>query len=1121
MLPIILTAIGLLWTASLYAGTWQLERPLQGTGGWLVGVQWLDARQGWIAGTQWIEDTPSTVLLRSSDGGLHWQTLPPLQNALFSEVRFATPQLGYAVGRLGTEAAVWRTEDGGGSWTRVFAQLAGAGWAMDVSVPHPDTVWVSGFSLHRGPCGRTENGFTHHGGFLISSTDGGDTWHNHAEQNRCITGWSEVSFINPQQGWIAYQGSSPAGSAVIEEGQFATVQVTSDGGRTWAPVPETETWDHHQWTVQQAFFLDQQQGYLLTNNFLLETLDGGRTWEVSEVPERSFALSSPAPDRLWLGGHRLHVRKAAGQPWTEEPLPAYLPENLGITEIAFSDSLTGWAVGRDGLVLRYYGREPQGIYEPNPDDFQVWDRDGDGILRAGEAMYVVFVPPAGTEKANLSVSGRVSSADPSFEPVHSAGPIDFPVHLPSLQFTASAAAFGSGEMAVVLDLTDVEGRAWQRTYNIPVRSPRLPVAGLEVLDGRPQNQGNDDGALQPGEHVRVGVALAVADSGLLEGNRYRLRPGDQRMQPLDDGRLSFVTGAGQLRSESAPEFLVGADLGQGPVPLVLEARGPYATRLDTLWVAVGPGEDRIPPQITGPLQSWYGEEGLTLLLSQTDLIEGSAIASVAATLVAADGSDSVHTTLERRTGFFLGTWRNAVPGEYRLTFTATDAAGNASGEGPMPLRIEESSPTDALIPIVGGGRQITTGLGPFIEINRPEALAIDDQSAVYIGGSSDHIVYRWNRNGVARPVAGTGERGLGREGVDALETPLEPGGIAVDKAGRLYISDTKNNRIRRIDLDGKIRTIAGSAKGFSGDGGPAVDALFDYPQGLAFDAAGNLYVCDLGNRRVRRITPNGIITTIAGDGTPQFGSNGAAALATGIGSPRDIVVAPDGVLYFSNSTFRGVIRMDTDGTLTLYVADSSSAGLSVEPTIDAPLWSPNGLALDGEGSLYIASSGNKRIFKVDKQHNASIVANFNDGLEAPRGLAIDREGTLYIGDTRAHRVFMGKGLAAPAQPATAIAGSGLDSPPPGTVLHANHPNPFNAATSIRFSLAQSVYVELAVYTVLGQRVRSLLEGQRAAGTHQVHWDGRDQTGRPVGSGLYIYRIETGPWRSSRKMMVLR
>jgi uncharacterized protein (TIGR03437 family) len=220
-------------------------------------------------------------------------------------------------------------------------------------------------------------------------------------------------------------------------------------------------------------------------------------------------------------------------------------------------------------------------------------------------------------------------------------------------------------------------------------------------------------------------------------------------------------------------------------------------------------------------------------------------------------------------------------------------------------------------------------------------------------------------------------------------------GIALDHAGNIYVADADDNRVRKITPDGFIHTAAGTGTaGFAGDGGPAVAALLDHPYGIAVDLAGNLYIADLGNGRIRKVAADGTIQTVAGGGStvPDTIGNGVPALSTKLVQPRNLAIDNDGTVYVSDFGAHRVYRISAGGMLS-GLAGTGKAGLSGDgaPAMLAQLNSPAGLASDSNGSVYIADSGNNRIRKV----NRGIISTFYS-VSAPTGVALSPGNALYI-----------------------------------------------------------------------------------------------------------------------------
>jgi serine/threonine-protein kinase len=198
----------------------------------------------------------------------------------------------------------------------------------------------------------------------------------------------------------------------------------------------------------------------------------------------------------------------------------------------------------------------------------------------------------------------------------------------------------------------------------------------------------------------------------------------------------------------------------------------------------------------------------------------------------------------------------------------------------------------------------------------PKDVAVDTDGNLYIADSEyiaiaedvdvdSHRIRRVGLDGLIETVAGKGPSGCSGDGRQARRAKLDdPSGIAVGADGSLYIADTGNNRIRRVDSNGVITTVAGTGDDtFSGDGGPATEAGLDYPQRVAVDAEGNLFVADTWNNRIRRVTRDGVITTFAGTGEAGDSGDGGPATEARL-TPEFIALGPDGAVYFTDSSGR-------------------------------------------------------------------------------------------------------------------------------------------------------------------------------------------------------------------------
>ncbi|MBD2701400.1 hypothetical protein IC229_12175 [Spirosoma sp. BT702] len=374
-------------------------------------------------------------------------------------------------------------------------------------------------------------------------------------------------------------------------------------------------------------------------------------------------------------------------------------------------------------------------------------------------------------------------------------------------------------------------------------------------------------------------------------------------------------------------------------------------------------------------------------------------------------------------------------------------------------RIRKVSATNGTIStVVGTGSRTYRGDGGAAtnaRLNEPSGVAVDGSGNIYIADQYNHRIRKINAaNGIISTIAGTTTYGFSGDGGAATNARLtQPTGVALDAAGNLYIADQYNHRIRKVNAtNGNISTVAGNGSAnYSGDGGAATSASLNYPTGVAIDAAGNLYIADKMNHRIRKVLAvNGTISTIAGNGSGGFSGDYGAATSARLNNPMDVSVDAAGNLYIADKDNHRIRKVNaSDGTISTVAGNSTISeappgggtpgggppGPGEPPgpgggmpsggyrgdggaATMAELNSPTGVWVDGAGNLYIADQSNHRIRKVNATNSiiSTVVGNGSSGysgdggaataamLYKPADVVLDGSGNLYIADQSNSRI---------------------------------------------------------------------------------------------------------------------
>lgn len=305
-------------------------------------------------------------------------------------------------------------------------------------------------------------------------------------------------------------------------------------------------------------------------------------------------------------------------------------------------------------------------------------------------------------------------------------------------------------------------------------------------------------------------------------------------------------------------------------------------------------------------------------------------------------------------------------------------------------------------------------------LNGPEGVAVDSQGNIFIADYCNHRIRKIGTDGIIRTAAGNGVKSFAGDGGPATNAGLNSArGVAVDSAGNLYIADTDNHRIRKVDTNGNISTVAGNGSdGYLGDGVAGTSTRIAAPRGVAVDSAGNVYIADTDNHRIRKVEPSGNISTVAGNGTGMYSGDGGPATTAQLNGPTWVALDTQGNLFVADANNNRIRKILTNGNI-ITIAGNGTGDFSGDggPATQASLSWPYGVAVDSLGNVYIADDNNQRIRKVGTNGIIDTIAGngpalfVGDGgpatgarLSVPCGLAVDARGNIYVPEYATHRI---------------------------------------------------------------------------------------------------------------------
>ncbi len=355
----------------------------------------------------------------------------------------------------------------------------------------------------------------------------------------------------------------------------------------------------------------------------------------------------------------------------------------------------------------------------------------------------------------------------------------------------------------------------------------------------------------------------------------------------------------------------------------------------------------------------------------------------------------------------------------------------ATGVGPLTYQwqLNGTNLPNNIITTVAGGNLFNNLLATNTILNSPAGVAKDSLGNLFIADTYNNVIRKVDTNGFTTIVAGNGSIGyLGDNGAATNAEFSWPVAVIVDPIGNLLIADSGNNRIRKVDTNGVVSTLAGSGLPYLngitsqvGDFGAATNAGINNPTGLCLDGAGNLFIADSQNYRIRKVATTGIITTVAGNGVFGSGGNGGPATGANLNIPTGVAVDVSNNLFIADSLNHCIRKVNIGGTISIAAGAGTPGGSGYSgdggAAVSAKLNNPMGLAPDKAGHLFISDCFNARIRKVATNNVITTVAGngtlgfsgdggtaTNANLASPQNMAVDGIGNLFITDTRNNRI---------------------------------------------------------------------------------------------------------------------
>ena len=652
--------------------------------------------------------------------------------------------------------------------------------------------------------------------------------------------------------------------------------------------------------------------------------------------------------------------------------------------------------------------------------------------------------------------------------------------------TSRAGFSGDGGPAVNAQLNSPQGIAFDTQGNLYIADSRnnrirqiiggiiTTFAGDGTISpgGGPSAYGDGGPAISAQLHLPMGVAV---DTNF---NVYIADTGDNTIREVTaDGNIATIAGDSFPSYQGDAGLAIKAEL-HGPEDVAVDSSGNvYIADTQNAYIRKVTSDGNINYIAGDGSIGFSGDGGYA---TSADLIAPFALTvDSSGNVFFAENGDSrirkidaksldISTVAGNGTPGFSGDGSDPTKAQMNSpTGVALDSAGNLYIADSLNCRIRKVASGGSISTFAGNGTLSYSGDGgpaSKAQLNTPQGVAADAAGNLYVADTLNNVVRKVSLNGTISNFAGNGGAGSAGDGGAATSAQLNgPQGLAVDASGNLFIADTMNAKVRKVSASGVISTVAGSGTpGYGGDGGAAASAQLNLPFGVAVDSSGNLYIADFGNSRVRKVSASGAIATVAGNGSAGYSGDGGPAAKAQLTGPQGVAVDAAGNLYIADTENNAIREVTADGRIST-VAGNGVAGYSGDggPATSAQVGNPVGVAVDAVGNIFTVDASNRVRQVYPNGLIATIAGNGSRGytgdgglatqaqLNAPSAIALGNNGNLYVADTANNAIrllqYAGNGLSIGAVTNAASSVSGPVAPVEVVVLYGSGLGPARLA----------------------------------------------------------------------------